>query len=207
MWDERFRLEGHAYGVKPSMYLVEKENIIRRGQRALAAADGGGRNAVWLAERGLEVTVVDLSAEGIARALELAHSRGVRLQVYCADLLQWNAGSAVFDLVVAVYFHLPPAHRRDVHARLYESLKPGGHLLVEGFHKKQIAHSSGGPCEPDMLYDESILVGDFPGAEIIEARTDEVVLSEGRLHRGPAVLIRFHARRPFAPHLSCSRIS
>jgi SAM-dependent methyltransferase len=208
MWDERFRREGHAYGVEPSSYLVEKASLFQRGQLALAAADGGGRNAVWIAERGLEVTLVDISQEGIARALELASSRGVRLRAQCADLLDWDVPDGAFDLVAAVYLHLTPDARRRVHARLFASLKPGGHLLIEGFHKRQIAYSSGGPRDPAMLFDEATLIGDFPGAEIVETRTEEVVLSEGRLHNGPAVLIRLHARRLGAGnHLSRSRIS
>lgn len=52
MWDERFRLEGFAYGTEPSRYLVEKLSFLRPGTKALAAADGGGRNAVWLAQHG-----------------------------------------------------------------------------------------------------------------------------------------------------------
>ncbi len=194
MWDERFRAEGHAYGVQPSHYLTEKAGIIRPGMTALAAADGGGRNAVWLAEQGLDVTLVDLSEEGLARARELAASRGVSLRFIHADLLAWDWPADAYDLVVAVYFHLPPAARRRVHERMAQSLKQDGHLLLEGFHTKQIQYASGGPRDPAMLFDESILRDDFQSLLTVELRVEEVLLAESRLHSGPAMLIRMHAR-------------
>ena len=196
MWDQRFRDEGHAYGVAPSMYLREKSHLLRPGQTALTVADGGGRNAVWLAEQGLAVTVVDLSGEGIARARELAAIRGVSLCAIHADVLAWECPIEAFDLVVAIYFHLPPDARRCAHQKMATALKPGGHLIIEGFHVDQLHFRSGGPRDASMLFDEALLREDFDALEIVEVRTERVTLNESRLHSGDAMLVRLHARCP-----------
>lgn len=195
MWDERFRDEGHAYGTAPSRYLLEHQSRFLRGQRALVPADGGGRNGVWLAEQGLDVTSVDFSAEGLARGRELAAARGVRVHFIHADLLEWDWPATAYDWIVAVYFHLPPEPRTRVHAAMLRALKPGGHLLLEGFHTGQLAYASGGPRDEAMLFNEERLRADFAGADLLDLRTERVTLDESRLHRGPAMLVRMLARR------------
>lgn len=194
MWDERYREEGFAYGTEPSRYLMEQGIYLEAGKRALAVADGGGRNAVWLAERGLDVTVVDLSAEGLARAQELANQSGVQIKTMHADFLAWS-GRDPFDVVVSVYLHLPPDARCAAHKRMVDTLAPGGILILEGFHKEQIHYASGGPRNVDMLFDETMLLTDFASLIIEEIRVEQVELQESRLHWGPAMLIRMRARK------------
>lgn len=195
MWDERFRDEGHAYGTEPSLYLKEHLPLLRRGQRALVPADGGGRNGVWLAEQGLDVTSVDFSIEGLARGRELATRRGVRVQFVHADLLAWDWPEAAYDWVVSVYFHIPADARPRIHAAMLRALKPGGHLLIEAFHRDQMAYQSGGPRDVSMLLDEAELRADCASAEFCELRKELVHLDESRLHRGPGVLVRMLARQ------------
>ncbi len=195
MWDERFRAEGHAYGVEPSLYLKEHRPMLRRGQRALVPADGGGRNGVWLAEQGLDVTSVDISAEGLARGRELAAARGAPVRFVHADLFAWAWPEAACDWIVSVYFHMPRPIRPRLHAAMLRALKPGGHLLIEGFHREQMACQSGGPRDETMLLDETELRADFASAEIRELRKELVHLDESRLHRGPGVLVRMLVRR------------
>lgn len=195
MWDERFRPGEAAYGTEPSHFLREQAHLLRAGQRALVPADGGGRNGVWLARQGLEVWSVDFSAEGLARARELAAERGVTLHTEQADLLAWEWPCARFDVVAPIYFHLPALERPRVHAAMLAALRPGGHVILESFHVDQMGYSSGGPRDPDMLLTEERLRADFAGAEILVLRKDLVQLDESRLHRGPGVLMRMLARK------------
>lgn len=195
MWDERFREEGFAYGIQPSRYLEENRVLLKPGMIALAAADGGGRNAVWLAEQGLDVTLVDLSAEGLARARELAESRKTTIHAIHADLLEWAWPREAYDLIVAIYFHLPPAARQRVHSQMTIALKTAGYLILEGFHVNQIQYRSGGPRDPALLFDEAILRDDFRSLAIEELRVERVELNESRLHSGLAALIRMRARK------------
>ena len=86
MRDDRFRPGGaYAYGLEPNAFLAAQGHRLKAGQRALVPGDGEGRNGVWLAERGLAVDTLDLSALGVAKARALAAGRGVSLNAVQAD--------------------------------------------------------------------------------------------------------------------------
>lgn len=189
-WDERFRCGAMPYGTEPSLFLKEQGHRLRRGQVALVPGDGGGRNGVWLAEQGLDVTCLDFSPEGLAAAREHARRRGVSVREVLADVAGWQWPIYAYNCIAMVYLHMDPAYRRAVHRAALRALKPGGFLLIEGFHVDQMAFSSGGPRDPALLFTEDILREDLAASEWIEIRTERVILDESDLHRGPGVLVR-----------------
>lgn len=195
LWDSRYREEGHAYGTTPSLYLMEKRPLLKRGQCVALPADGSARNAVWLAEQGLDALSLDFSTEALARGREWAAQRGVQVRFERADITQWTWPTAAFDWVVSVYCHLAPDVRARIHGEMLNALRPGGYILLEAFHKEQMAYQSGGPRDVAMLYDEALLRADFAGAEMLELRKERCELDESRLHRGPGILIRMLAQR------------
>jgi SAM-dependent methyltransferase len=164
----------------------------------LAVADGEGRNGVWLAQQGMKVSSVDGSAVGVKKALKLALDRRVNIRAQVADLTDWRWPVASFDAVVAVFIHFTPDLRRDMHHAMYAALKPGGLLLMEGFHPDQrhLGLTSGGPPVAEMLFDADTLASDFQGMDILELEEAAPVLDEGPLHQGPARTTRLVARRP-----------
>ena len=124
--------------------------IFRPGMRALVPGDGEGRNGVWLAEQGLEVVTVDLSAAGVEKAKRLAAKRGVRIDAIQADLATWAWPVGEFDVVAAIFLHLPPDIRRPVHRNMLRALRPGGLLVIEAYRPEQVQYrqthgSKGGP--------------------------------------------------------------
>lgn len=161
--------------------------------------DGEGRNGVWLAEQGLDVLAVDLSAEGLRKATALAAERGVPLRTEQADLAAWNWPEAAFDVVAVIYLHFPPEMRRRLHRAMLAALKPGGLLVLEAFRLEQLRyqaeHDSGGPPKEDMLYDAVMLREDFPGAEMLDLEETTTELREGAFHAGPAAVVRGVFRR------------
>lgn len=195
MWDARYREDGHAYGTTPSLYLLEKKDLLKPGQRAALPADGSGRNGIWLAEQGLEVLSIDFSREAQDRARQLASERGVKLSFEQADVATWAWPAESFDWVVSIYCHHAEEDRARIHAAMLNSLKPGGHFLLEGFHADQMLYQSGGPRDLSKLFTEEKLRADFADAEIIELRKELVNLNESRLHRGPGMLVRALVRR------------
>lgn len=195
-WDERFRHPEPAYGLEPSRFLEEVADRFTPGMEVLVAADGQCRNGLWAAARGCVVTCADLSPVGLARGREEAGRRGVTLHTLQVDLLTWPWPEGRWDAVIAIYFHILPAHRRRVLQTMLRSLRPGGLAVIEGFHRDQLGRPSGGPRDPEMLFTETMLAEDFVGAEILINRHDRIDLDEGRLHRGPAELVRFLARKP-----------
>jgi 2-polyprenyl-3-methyl-5-hydroxy-6-metoxy-1,4-benzoquinol methylase len=204
-WNSRYGEPGFAYGTTPNAFLASQQARLRPGMTALAVADGEGRNGVWLAEQGLDVLSVDASAVGLAKARELAAQRGVRLATEQVDLATWAWPVAHFDVVAAIYIHLPSAIRRRVHRAMLRALKPGGLLVMEAFTPRQLSdqHPSGGPKDPDMLFTAAMLREDFTGADdpalphAAILQLDELVteLNEGKYHVGPGSVVRMLLRR------------
>ena len=195
LWDQRFEHPEPAYGAEPSLFLVEQADGFQPGQSVLVPADGEGRNGLWLARRGLHVTCVDISRIGLTKIRKVAEREQLALETMEQDLLTWTWPQARFDHIVSIYFHIASEHRSRLHHAMGNALVPGGHLLLEGFHRDQLGRDSGGPRDPAMLFDETMLRGDFASMEIKILRRDDIILDEGRLHRGPAVLMRMLARR------------
>jgi 2-polyprenyl-3-methyl-5-hydroxy-6-metoxy-1,4-benzoquinol methylase len=195
MWDERYAAVDLAYGAEPNRWLAEQAGKIRPGGRVLSLGEGEGRNAVWLAARGFRVDAVDGSRVGLEKAQRLAAARGVTISTSVADLASFRPEEAAYDAVVAIWVHLPPPVRAVAHAAAQAALVRGGLLVVEAFTEKQLALSSGGPKQRDMLYGPDLLRGDFPRIawEVLEEA--EVVLDEGPFHQGKAAVVRGVGRR------------
>ncbi|MFP4080125.1 MAG: SAM-dependent methyltransferase [Ectothiorhodospira sp.] len=197
-WDNRFAASEYVYGTAPNAYLLAHHALYRPGQRVLCVGDGEGRNGVWLARRGLEVTSVDFSRQALAKAEALAQHHGVVVNTVCADLVGWDCPRDHFDHVVSIFLHLPPPQRRMVHASMFRALRPGGWLLMEAFHPEQVHHDSGGPRDLNMLYSSITLREDLMDGEFRELAEVAVHLDEGPGHQGRAAVTRALIRRPEA---------
>ncbi len=193
-WDERYSDERYIFGVKPNAFLTEQAHRLTPGLRALVPGDGEGRNGVWLAQQGLLVDAVDVSAKGIAKAKALAAQAGVSLAFTRADLLTWDWPRETYDVVAALYLHFMDADRPAMHRAMLDALTPGGLLILEAFSTAQLnlqkLHHSGGPKTGDMLYSIAKLSADFAGARIEHMEEVEIELDEGHRHKGMAAVIR-----------------
>lgn len=195
-WDSRFAEKGYAYGTEPNEFLVSQKHLLKPGLKALAVADGEGRNGVWLAQQGLDVLSVDQSVVGLAKARELAAQRKVSIRTEQTDLTTWKWPEDEFDVVVAIYIHFPPAVRARMHAAMYAALKPGGVLILEAFTPKQLEYKTGGPQDPAMLYTADMLRNDFGMGERLLLEEVITGLNEGPYHRGQAAVVRLILRKP-----------
>lgn len=193
-WNTRFNEEGFAYGDRASRLLMGFADLFCAGQSALVPAAGEGRDAVFLAKFGLEVTAVDMSSAGLKKTEALAAREGVRVTCIEADLTEWDWPEGEFDHVAAMFLHAPPALRPGFHARMLACLKPGGHVFLEGFRPEQIeyqdTYNSGGPPNREMLFDPADIECDFAAAETLAFWTGVETLTEGPYHTGPAALLR-----------------
>lgn len=195
-WNERFAIDDYLFGTAPNAFLESQHHLLRRGQTALAVADGEGRNGVWLAEQGLDVLAVDFSEKAIAKARRLAAERGVRLAIEQADLLEWDWQGRRFDLVVAIFIQFAtPPERTVLFARMKEALTPGGHLILQGYRPEQLRYATGGPKQVEQLYTEALLRESFAGMEILHLRSHDEVILEGTGHGGMSALIDIVARQ------------
>ncbi|MEZ5997374.1 MAG: class I SAM-dependent methyltransferase [Hyphomonas sp.] len=199
-WNARFSEAGFAYGDRASRLLMAFRDLFVPGQSALVPACGEGRDAVFLAECGLAVTAVDQSSAGLEKTLALAAARGVSVTCIEADLAAWDWPAAAFDHVAAMFLHVPSAMRPALHANMLRTLKPGGHVFLEGFLPEQIdyqkSHNSGGPHNVDFLFDPAAIRADFAAAEELSFMSGIEQLTEGPYHNGPAALLRAVFRKP-----------
>jgi SAM-dependent methyltransferase len=199
MWDARYAGEAFAYGETANAFLRAQRARLKAGMRALVPGDGEGRNGVWLAEQGLIVDTLDLSAHGVAKARALAGARGVALNAVQADALRWDWPRETYDVVALIFLHLVEDERRALHAKVLRALKPGGLVILEAFRPEQIARQAagarGGPRDANLLYRLEDLRADFAALETSELAEAEADLDEGALHVGPSAVVRLVARR------------
>ena len=196
MWDERYQTPEYIFGDQPCQWLVMNQFRLPRSGDALALGDGEGRNGVFLAELGLQVTAVDLSGVGLSKARDLAAKRGVSIQTVRADLQNYAINPESQDLIVSIYCHLSDAIRKLVHERAEVALKPGGLFILEAFHHSQLKYQSGGPKTTDLLYDLDGLIGDFQSLQILEAFDGLCHLEEGTRHSGIGHIVRLVLQKP-----------
>jgi SAM-dependent methyltransferase len=130
-WDRRYRGTELVWTAQPNRFVVEELGELPPG-RALDLGSGEGRNAVWLAEGGWQVTAVDFSSVALDKARRLAQARGVTVDWVLADLYGYRPKPGAYHLVLVAYLHLSPLERVAVLAGAVAALAPGGTLLVIG---------------------------------------------------------------------------
>ena len=197
-WDQRYSEPGYAYGTEPNAFLTEVADRLPPG-RALSLAEGEGRNGVFLAERGFEVTGVDSSAVGLAKAQALAAERGVSLTTVPADLAHYTIAPGDWDLIVSIFCHLPAVLRRRLYAQAVAGLKPGGTLVLEAYTPRQLEFATGGPKDAALLVTLEELRRELAGLHFDIARETVRDVREGRCHTGRGAVVQILARRPAAP--------
>jgi SAM-dependent methyltransferase len=168
-WDELYAGTELVWTVEPNRFVAEELAGLAAG-RALDLGTGEGRNAIWLAEQGWQVTAVDFSAVGLAKAAELAAGRGVTgIRWVQADLRGYEPAPAAYDLILLAYLHLLPDEFGALLAAAAEALAPGGTLLVVGHDADNIARGHGGPQDPRVLHRVQDVVAALPGLDIQRA--------------------------------------
>jgi SAM-dependent methyltransferase len=166
-WDQRYASSDRLFSVDPDPSLVELVGPLRAG-RALDLGAGEGRNSLWLAAHGWEVTAVDASAVAIGRLEAAASQAHVRVRTIVGDMTGLLSQGDTFDLVMLIFIHPAPAERGAVLAAATAAVSPGGHLLVVGHHVDALGHA--GPPDPARLYTEDALRDAMPGLQLIELR-------------------------------------
>lgn len=193
-WDERYSAGEYVYGQEPNDFLVSVAGRIPRG-RVLSLADGQGRNGVYLAGLGHQVTGVDSSAIGLAMARQLALERGVRIETIVADLAAFDLGRECWDGIVSIFCHLPPPVRKDLLRRVVDGLRPGGVFIMEAYAPAQLNFGTGGPSSVELLVPLSELKNELAGLRLDHAVEVERDVIEGKLHTGRAAVIQIVATK------------
>lgn len=193
-WNQRFAEDEYTYGTQPNVFFKAELDKLPVGAAFVPGA-GQGRDAVYAAENGWQVSCLDLSSMGRERALQLAAERGVSLSYDVNDINLADYPDESFDVIASIFFHLPSVVRLDFFAKVRRWLKPGGMLLLQAFTPAQLKRSSGGPKDADMLLTSAQLANDLADMEILMNEESETELDEGKYHHGLANVVSFVARK------------
>ena len=196
-WNERFSGSDYVFGTEPNAFLEAQAHLLRPGQRALAVADGEGRNGVWLTEQGLDVLSFDFSPAGVEKARRLAQRRGVTLRTELADAAAWQWEPERFEVVIAIFILFAgPELRKAFFDGIRRTLAPGGLLLLQGYRPEQLRYGTGGPSCAENMYTADLLRSSFSGFEILRLEEHDSHTREGQGHVGMAALVDLVARKP-----------
>ncbi|HEX7535704.1 MAG TPA: methyltransferase domain-containing protein [Dermatophilaceae bacterium] len=179
-WNKRYEGSELVWSAAPNIFVQQLTGDLPAGT-ALDIAAGEGRNALWLAARGWQVTAVDFSAVALQRAASLAEqqlgSDAGRLVTLEADLETWVPQERSYDLVLVVYLQVPEKQRSAVLRRAAEAVAPGGTLLVVGHDLANLTSGHGGPQDPSVLYRPGDIVADIQPAQLVIVRDETVTRS------------------------------
>lgn len=194
IWNERYELEGSVWGAAPNHFVEDRLGGLAPC-RVLDLGSGQGRNAIWLAQQGHTVTAVDVSDIATAQAAEIAASVGVEADFIAADLESWEPPAGQYDLVLLAYMQAPEGMRKSLHAKAAKALRGGGSVFVIAHHSDNLEHGVGGPPMPEILFDEAMLLADFPGFEVVEIGRVVRHVDNGDV-KGEAIDALFHGVKP-----------
>lgn len=150
-WDARYATSELVWSVGPNAFVVDEITGSVPG-RALDLAGGEGRNALWLAEQGWDVELVEFSAVALEKARSIAGARGVVLRTTLADVTDISGGAEIApaDLVLVCYLQLLAQPFAAALRFAASCVAPGGTLLVIAHERDNLEHGHGGP--PDAAY-------------------------------------------------------
>lgn len=194
-WNARYEGAEYAYGTAPNDYLVRQSALIPKGGKVLCLADGEGRNSVYLAQQGFQVTAIDLAEQGLEKGKALAQRAGVNVQFIAADVNTFEITPGSWQGIASIFLHLPDALRAALHARCLNGLSAGGIFVFEAYSRDQLGRGTGGPKEAHLLPQASSVRADFPSELIVDFFTGEREIFEGPLHNGVGAVVQLTAKR------------
>lgn len=177
-WNHKYRESERLWSRNANQFVSSELSDLPPG-RALDLAAGEGRNALWLADRGWQVTAIDFSDVAIDRGRQADPEN--RVQWLVADVLDFQPEPGHFDLVLLCYLHLPSAQMERVLGKARAALAPGGTLLVIGHDARNLEEGVGGPQDPAVLHSPEDVTRALGDLAIVRAETveREVMREEG----------------------------
>lgn len=195
-WEGRYGVPDYIFGKGPNYFIASCKAMLPKSGKALAVADGEGRNGVWLAEQGLDVTSLDFSPAGQEKAAALAKEHGVRIKIVQGDVHTWEYPENTFDVVAEIFTQFSsPAERTLKWEGMKKTLKPGGLLIIQGYTPKQLEYKTGGPGKLENLYTRAMLEEAFAGFTDMNIVEEELEMHEGSGHGGMSAVVNFTARK------------
>ena len=169
-WDDRYAATELVWSAGPNRFVEQALADLPPG-RAVDLASGEGRNAIWLARRGWQVTAVDFSQVGLDKGRRLAGDTPV--EWVRADATTWTAPEPV-DLVVIAYLQLPAGERAAAVRNGFGCLAAGGTFFRVAHDSTNLTEGTGGPQDPGVLGTADDVLADLEGCPFDVVRAERV---------------------------------
>jgi len=194
-WNDRYQSTDFLYGSQPNDFLLSQSYRFKEKSRVLCIADGDGRNSLYLAKLGHQVTSVDFSPIACEKTKISSLKENVDIEVICADLADYDFGCLKWDVIVSIFAHLPSAIRKQIHSKIGQGLKVDGLLILEAYTPKQLQFKTGGPSDEDWLLNSEKLKHECEHLETILLSEQERMIQEGKLHSGQSAVVQFIGKK------------
>lgn len=190
-WNEKFQGDGLLYGEAPNNFIKENIELLLNAKQVMCLGEGEGRNAIFLADKGLEVEALDASDVALFKLRKRAHENYLFIKIRHTLLEYWEP-TPLYGAVVCSYLHLPKQNQKELFEKSLQALKLGGIFIAELFSESQINFTSGGPKNIALLYDfnDILDIVKFLPCEVVKLSQEVVILNEGEKHAGRASVIR-----------------
>ncbi len=196
-WDKRYQTDDYLFGREPNAFVKSRADLFKPGMDVVAIADGEGRNGVFVARQGANVTSVDFSAPALEKARKLAAEYNVEIKFEQQDVYHWQGEKEAYDIVLAIFIQFAPPDKRDqLFDTIKQLVKPGGLVVMQGYRPEQVALKTGGPPQIENMYTADILRDAFADFEIQHLEEHDSEVDEGPGHSGMSALIDMIAKRP-----------
>ncbi len=150
-WNGKFSKADYFYGIKPNEFLASKIDLFNNHKKLLCLGEGEGRNAIFFAQNGFEVSAIDASDLGLKKLQNRAKEENLNIKTFCMDLNYWQSNEK-YDVIVASYLHMYKNERENLFEKIEDSLNTNGYFVGEFFSTKQLEFNSGGPKDLELLY-------------------------------------------------------
>jgi SAM-dependent methyltransferase len=194
MWDQRFGSPEYLYGKQPNDFLKSNYKLIPNG-KVLCIGEGEGRNSVFLARQGYQVTALDYSVAGLNKTETLAKENHVEIELIHADLTTYDSSDNVWQGIVSIFCHIHKNLRHVVHQNCFNSLKEGGFFLLEGYSPNQLKYNTGGPKDLDLLMDLKEVKNELKGLDFQISHEIIREIYEGSIHKGLSSVIQIIGKK------------
>ncbi len=164
-WNQRYQ-DGTQGNTAPDQFLADTfdryiEPLFPGAGYALDVAGGTGRHAIFLADKGWKVKLIDIAEAGIANARMKAARLSGEIEFATEDVTKFRAQGPLYD-IITVFFFL----QREILPELIRALRPGGLMIYKTYTDAQ-SNFAGGPTNPAYLLKENELLHLFPGFHVL----------------------------------------
>lgn len=190
-WNEKFQTRHFIYGDAPNAFVQESIDLLRPAKKVLCLGEGEGRNAIFLAGKGLDVEALDASDVALFKLRKRAKENNLLIKIRHTFLEYWQPDTR-YDAVICTYLQLAKPDQKMLFEKALEALAPNGYFIAEFFSESQLHFQSGGPKDLTFLYDVNVILDTLKAmpCKIIKLAQEVILLSEGDQHIGPASVIR-----------------